>query len=202
MEWTVEAETLHTRSYYYPVAYGHLYNEGVLQNTSIEQYIKKLKPHLCYTLISHDIDIPITQLLNQAPYIELATGEIQVRQDGLFAVINNQQYRLGDDVESLISHMFTDIFEDPFEIQRTPLPEAEIEAAILGDNPILQVRAWYTLQENPLHFSTTINKIFRRMEHTDHTHMTLYVYVNFFYQASVLQGDVIKKFTELIEPLQ
>lgn len=202
MEWTIEAEALHARSYFYPVTYGHLYNEGVLQNTTIEQYIEKLNPNLHYTLISHDIEIPITQLLNKAPFIELATGEIKIRQDGLFAVINNQQYRLGDDVEALISHMFTDIFEDPFEIQRTPLPEEEIEAAILGDNPILQVRAWYTLQENPLHFSTTINNIFRKVEHTDHTHMTLYVYVNFFYKASVLQDDVIEKFIELIEPLE
>ena len=202
LEWTIEAKTLDARSYYYPVAYGHLYNEGVLQNTSIEQYIQKLNPHNHYTLISHDIEIPITQLLDQAPFIELATGAVQVRKDGLFAVINTQQYRFGDDVDALISHIFTNIFEDPFEIQRTPLPEEDIEEAIFGDNPILQARAWHTLQENPHHFSTIINTIFRKLEHTDGTHMMLYVYVNAFYKASVLHEDVIEKYKEIIEPLE
>lgn len=202
MEWTIEAEALHARSYYYPVTYGHLYNEGVLQNTTIEQYIEKLNPNLHYTLISQDIEIPITQLLDQAPYIKLATGEVQISEKGIYVIIDNNHYRLGDSKEALITFIYTDIFEDPFEIQRTPLAEEEIEDAILGENAILQVRAWYTLQENPLQFSTTINNIFRRIEHTDHTHMTLYIYVNFFYKASVLQDDVIEKFIELIEPLE
>ena len=202
IEWTIEAEAVDARSYYYPVAYGHLYNEGVLQNTSIEQYIKKLNPHRYYTLVSQDIEIPITQLLNQAPFIELATGELQIRQDGLFAVINNQHHRLGDDVNTLISHIFTNIFEDPFEIQRTPLPAEEIEAAIFGDNPIQQVRAWYTLQENPHYFAPIINTILRKFAHTDSTHMMLYVYVNAFYKVSVLQDDVIGKYKEIIEPLE
>ena len=73
MEQTVEAEGLNARSYYDPVAYGHLYNEGILQNISIEQYIKKLNPRHCYTLLSQDIDISITQLLDEVPYIKLAT---------------------------------------------------------------------------------------------------------------------------------
>lgn len=202
MEWTIEAEALDARNYYYPVAYGHLYNEGVLQNTSIEQYIKKLNSHNYYTLISQDIEIPITQLLDRAPYIELATGEIQIRQDGLFTVINNQHYKLGDDVDALISYIFTDIFEDPFEIQRTPLPEEEIEAAIFEDNPIRRVRAWHTLQENPQYFSTIINTILRKFKHMDDTHMMLFVYVNAFYKASVLEEDVIEKFKGIIEPLE
>lgn len=202
MEWTIEAKALHARSYYYPVAYGHLYNEGVLQNTSFEQYIKRLNPHDHYTLISQDIESPITKFPNQAPFIELATGEVQVRQDGVFSVLHNQHYRLGDDAKVLISHIFTDQFEDPFEIKRTPLPEEEIEAAIFGDNPILQVRAWYTLQENPQHFSMSINRIFEKFEHTNHTHMTLLVYVNFFYKASVLRDDLIGKFMELFEPVE
>ena len=198
-EWTIEAKALHARSYYYPVVYGHLYNEGVLQHTTIDAYIKKLNPYDQYTLISQDIESPITQLLHQAPFIELEMGEVQVRQDGLFVVINQQQVRLGDDVDVLIKHLFVDYYEDPFEIQRTPLPEDEIEGAIFGNNLILQVRAWHTLQENPEHFSAMINRIFEKFEHTDHTHMTLYVYVNFFYKASVLREDLIERFMELIE---
>ena len=83
-EWTIEATSLDARSYYYPIAQGHLYNEGILQNTTIEQYIKKLNPHDCYTFIAQGMEIPITNLLDQAPYIELAEGEIQLREDGVF----------------------------------------------------------------------------------------------------------------------
>ena len=198
-EWTVEAKALQARSYYNPVVYGHLYNEGILHDTTIDAYIKKLNPNDQYMLISQDIEMPVTKFFDKAPFIKLETGEIQVRQEGLFVVINQQQYRLGDNIDVLISHLFVDHYEDPFEIQRTPLPEEEMEAAIFGNNPILQVRAWYTLQGNPQHFSTIINKIFEKFEHTEQTHMTLYVYVNFFYKASVLRDDLIEKFIDVIE---
>ena len=198
-EWTIEAKALHARSYFYPVAYGHLYNEGLLQHTTIDAYIKKLNPLEQYTLISKDIKSPITKLLDQAPFIELEIGEVQIRQEGLFVVVNEQQNRLGDDVGVLFSHLFVDHYEDPFEIQRIPLPEEEIEAAIFGNNPILQVRAWHTLQGNPQHFSHIINRIFKKFEHTEQNQMTLLVYVKFFYKASVLTDDIIQKYKELIE---
>lgn len=195
-EWTISMANIEASCYYRPAYYTIYHNEEMAEELSFENYIKQLNPDHNYWLITPDISCPIKLDVNE---ILLESGKISCVEDKTIIIVANRHYEYSTDEYHPTNFIFTETYEDPYAQNNEPLPEEEIESAILGTDLELQVRAWNTLFANPMKHVDLINNVLLQTEISDENEMLLAVFISEFNEKGILTEEVIQKFQAMID---
>lgn len=194
-EWTISMKNLEASFYYRPALYTLLSHEEKMEVTSFEDYIAQLNPDYNYWLNTPDVTSVVKALTKP---ISLENGTLEFTQNEMIATVGNKSFSYNLEEYNPIQFIYTDVYEDPYAHLEVPLPIDEIEAAALGQDLELQVRAWNTMYANPLELAEIINRVMAKMEITEENEMMASAYANHFYQNGILTEDIVEKYRSLI----
>ncbi|MEH7379372.1 DUF4085 family protein [Bacillus sp. JJ1533] len=195
-EWTIFMSHLDARYFYRPAQFTLLNHEEKLDETSFEDYVSQLNPDYHYWLSTPHVTSAIKSL---AEPITLDNGKLEFTQKEMIVTVGDQSFTYDLEEYNPIQCIYTDVYEDPYAHLDEPLAMDEIEAAALGEDLELQVRAWNTMYENPNELAEMINRVLEKMEITEENEMIASVYANHFYKNGILTKDVIEKYRSLID---
>ena len=187
---------LDTLYYYRPKAYTTLRDEDKIEETSLAEYVAQLNPDHRYWLITPNVTCAIQELSEN---IILENGNVEFGQNEWAITVDDKSFTYKVDENNPIQFIYTDVYEDPYEHFKEPVPKEEIEAAALSHDLELQVRAWNTMYANPTELADIINRVLRIIEITEENEMMLSIYASHFYKKEVLTDAVIEKYRPLID---
>lgn len=194
-QWTITMKELDAEYFYRPMDYTRLRDEEKLQDASLEKYLEGLNPDHRYWFITPDAVYPIHSFTEK---IHIENGSISFTEHETVVITEKERYVYPFNEYNPISFIYTDIYEDPYAQLSEPLPNEEIEAAVLSDDLDLQVRAWNTMYTNLYDLTETINHILKKLTITEQNEMIVSMYVNHFYQEGILSEDVIDQYQAVI----
>jgi hypothetical protein len=194
-EWTITMKNLDAEYYYRPALYTLLNNEEKIEETSFEDYIAQLNPDHRYWLNTPNVTCAIQSFSES---ILLENGELEFVQNEMVVTVGNDRFTYDLDEYNPIQFIYTDVNEDPYAHLSEPMAAEEIEAAALGKDLELQVRAWNTMYANPHDLTEIINRVMSKMEITEENEMLASVYANHFFEVGILTEGVIEKYRSLI----
>jgi len=196
-EWTISMESIEASCYYRPAFYTIYHNEEMGEELSFEDYLKQLNhPDHNYWLITPDVSCPIKIDSHE---VILENGKMSFKEDKIIISVANSRYVYNMDEYHPINFIFTETYEDPYAQNNEPLPQEEIESAILGNDLELQVRAWNTLFSNPMNHVDLINNVLLQTEISEENEMLLAVFISEFNEKGILTEEVIEKFQSMID---
>lgn len=195
-EWTITMKGLDAVYFYRPAAYTIMRDEGKLKETSLANYVERLNPDTRYWLITPDV---ISTIQSFSKNILLEDGNVEFTQNEMIVTAENQRFIYDLAEYNPIKFIYTDLNEDPYAHFSIPLPPEEIEAAILGDDLELQVRAWNTMYANPIELTNIINLVLSKITITEENEMMVSVLTSRFYKLGILTEAVIEKHRSLID---
>ncbi len=124
---------------------------------------------------------------------------MSLHEDKIIISIGNSRYEYSMDEYHPINFIFTETYEDPYAQNNEPLPQEEIESAILSSDLELQVRAWNTLFANPMNHVDLINNVLLQAEISEENEMLLAVFISDFNEKGILTEEVIQRFQSMID---
>ncbi len=195
-EWTITMKGMDAQYYYRPMVYTRLRDEEKLEDTSLADYIGLLNPDDRYWLITPHLTCSIKAFTES---IILDNGKIELGQNEMVVTFENQRFIYDLDEYNPIQFIYTDVFEDPYAHFNEPVPAEQIEAAALGNDLELQVRAWNTMYANPSELAAIINRVLLKMKITEENEIMVSVYVSHFYKNMILTEAVLEKYRYLID---
>jgi len=195
-QWTIYMKDLDAELFYYPVPTKILKDNEQLEETSFDEFVNMLNQDQKYWFITPDVVLPVKFIHNG---IELENATFQLDENKLVITMHGNQYTY--DIKELhpASFIYTDIYEDPYQDLDETLPFDEIEAAALGNNVSLSIRAWNTMYQFPHETKEVINRILLNTTFSEENEMALSVYVNHFYKEGVLTKETINKYRDFID---
>lgn len=195
-EWTIFMKNLDARYYYRPAQYTLLSHEEKLEQTTFEDYITQLNPDHRYWLNTPHV---ISGIQSLSESIILENGKLDFTQNQMVVTVGKGRFTYDLEEYNPIQFIYTDVNEDPYAHLSEPLATGDIEAAALGNNLELQVRAWNTMYANPLELVDIINRVLAKIEITEENEMAASVYLNHFHENGVLTDDIIEKYRSFID---
>lgn len=190
-EWTITMKGMDAEYYYRPAPYETLRNEEKLEETSLADYIALLNPDYRYWLITPHLTCRINAFTEN---IIVENGKIEFGQNEMVVTVENQLYIYDLEEYNPIQFIYTDVYEDPYAHFNEPISTEHIEAAALGNDLELQVRAWNTMYANPKELADIINRVLWKIEMTEENEMMVTVCANHFYKSEILTEAVLEKY--------
>lgn len=184
-EWTIAMKGMDAQYYYRPVAYATLRDEGRIEAASLAEYVIQLNPDHRYWLITQNVTCAI-KTLSENMIVE--NGKIEFEQNEMIVSVGNERFTYDLSEYNPIKFIYTDVYEDPYAHFSKPMPLEGLEAAALGDDLELQVRAWNTMYANPKELADIINHVLWKIRITEENEMMVSIYARHFYKKEILAG--------------
>lgn len=194
-EWTISMKNLEASYYYRPALYTLLNHEDKLEETSFEDYIAQLNPDYNYWLSTPHICSAIQSF---SETVTLENGKLDIIKTEMVVSVGNERFTYDLEEYNPIQFIYTNVYEDPYAHLEVPLAFDEVEAAAMGDDLELQVRAWNTMYANPNELAELINRVLAKMKITEENEMMASAYASHFYEKGILTEEVIEKLRSLI----
>ncbi|WP_419954408.1 DUF4085 family protein [Neobacillus niacini] len=195
-EWTITMKGMNAQYYYRPMMYTRLRDEEKLEETSLTEYVSLLNPDYRYSLITPHLRSNINAFTDN---LILDKGKFELGQNEIVVSVENQRFIYDLTEYNPIQFIYTDVYEDPYAHFNEPVPTEQIEAAALGNDLELQVRAWNTMYANPKALADIINRVLWKIQITEENQMMVSVYASHFYKSEILIEAVLERYRNLID---
>lgn len=195
-KWTITMKRMDAQYYYRPKVYTRLRDEEKLEETSLADYVPLLNPDDRYWLITPHLTCRIIAFKEN---LIVENGKIEFGQNEMVVTVESHRFIYDLKEYNPIQFIYTDVYEDPYGHFNEPVPIEEIEAAALGNDLELQVRAWNTMYANPNELVAIINRVLLKMKITEENEMIVSVYASHFYKNNILTEAVVEKYRNLID---
>ncbi|MEC1523796.1 DUF4085 family protein [Neobacillus niacini] len=195
-EWTITMKGMDAQYYYRPMVYTRLRDEEKLEETSLAEYVSLLNPDYRYWLITPHLKSSINTFTDN---LILNKGNFKLGQNEMVVSVENQRFIYDLTEYNPIQFIYTDVYEYPYAHFNEPVPTEQIEAAALGNDLELQVRAWNTMYANPKALADIINRVLWKIQITEENEMMVSVYASHFYKSEILIEAVLERYRNLID---
>ena len=195
-EWTIFMKELDAEYFYRPSLYVKWSNEGMLEESSLLDFLSQVDSEYRYWLITPDVTCRIHI---DADKIVLENGQLELIENQMLVKLGEDCFTYDLTEYNPMEFIYTDVYEDPYEHFHKSVPTAELEEAALCEDLELQVRAWNTMYAKPEELADIINTVLMKMTITEENEMMLSVYCQHFYTVGILTEVVIEKYRSLLD---